>query len=149
MATEEHHDHAIPFKFLIRTFLTLLFLTTATVVAAMFDFASLNPLFAEIGLEIDFTPLNIILAMMIAFTKATLVAVFFMGLKFDKKMNVAILVGNMVFVFIFFVITLTDTEFRQEIDPLEGLKLEFDSPVLKNYQGADHLPNEADKNEHH
>lgn len=133
----EHH--AVPFKFLIRTFLTLLFLTVITVAAAMINFSSFEKYLQP--LEVHFAPLNIIIAMIIAFIKASLVATFFMGLKFDKKLNISILVGNVVFVFIFFIITLSDTKFRDIADPMDGHKLEFESPV--------HKANSAPHAEHH
>ena len=91
----------------------------------MVDFSHFND--AVKPLDMDFTPVNIILAMLIAVVKATLVATFFMGLRFDKKLNVSILVANVVFVFIFFV-----------IDEVEGKKLEFQSPVeaAKDNEGS-------------
>ncbi len=127
MSAQEHH-HAIPFKFLIRTFLTLLVLTVITVGAALIDFSHFNP---YVGGLIDFTPMNIILAMLIAVIKASLVATFFMGLKLDTKLNVGIFISNIVFLFIFFTLTLTDTLLRDVPDPMEGKKMDFVSPVDK------------------
>ena len=127
--SEQHHDHSIAFKFLIRTFITLLCLTVLTVLAAMVDFSFLNKYAGDM---IDFTPLNVIVAMLIAVAKAGLVVTFFMGLKFDKKMNVAIFFANIIFVFIFFAFTLTDTKLRNIVDPDFNRKGDFESPVDKH-----------------
>jgi cytochrome c oxidase subunit 4 len=55
---------------------------------------------------------NFPVAMLIALTKGCLVALFFMGLKYDKKENSVILVGSLLFLEIFIILTATDLLFR-------------------------------------
>ena len=55
--------------------------------------------------------------MLIAGTKAGVVATFFMHLLWDDKKNATIFVGSLMFLSIFIIITLTDTEFRGAVNP--------------------------------
>ena len=65
----EHHHHIAPVKYYVGTFGALLALTILTVAVAQFDFSEWN----------------IIIAMIVAVSKASLVLMFFMGLLWDKK----------------------------------------------------------------
>lgn len=89
--------HIIDLKYLVGTALALLVLTIITVALA----------FVHIP-----TPFNLIVAIGLATFKATLVAAFFMGLVWDKKINTMALVFSMLFFLIFIGITLLDTMFR-------------------------------------
>ena len=60
-------DHVVPVKVYVAVFLALVVLTVVTVVAATYDFG----------------PLNVIVALGIAITKATLVVLYFMHLRYD------------------------------------------------------------------
>ncbi len=69
-----HHDapgHVLPFAVYVRVFVTLLVLTVITVWIA----------------GIDFGAMNIVVAMIIASIKATVVALFFMHLKYEDPMT--------------------------------------------------------------
>lgn len=68
MASNEHH--IIPFGTYVKILLALLVLTVITVAAA----------------QVDFGPLNTIIALFIASVKAALVLAYFMHLKYDDKL---------------------------------------------------------------
>jgi cytochrome c oxidase subunit 4 len=98
-----HGHHIIPVKVYWAVFIGLLFFTIITVLAA----------YVNLG------PLNIPLALAIAGAKATLVVMFFMALKYDKKINVMIFSIGLLFVLVFMGFVLLDTEFRGEFDPIQ------------------------------
>lgn len=64
--------HIVPLKTNLKTFGVLVFLTIVTVYTALY---------------VDIGPLNLPLAMLIAGTKAAVVAIWFMHLKYDSMMN--------------------------------------------------------------
>lgn len=84
MSSNEHH--ILPFSLYVKIFLSLLVLTVITVLVAQFDFGSLNTL----------------IAMLVATVKATLVALYFMHLKYDDKANAVCLLGGVFFLIIMF-----------------------------------------------
>lgn len=87
---EHHHDeslpgtigHVSPLSTLFKVLGTLLFLTVITVAAA----------------QVDLGRLNIVGALGIACVKASIVAMWFMHLRYDKRFNFWILVGSIAFV---------------------------------------------------
>ena len=97
--SEEHH--ITPLKTYLVVATALFFLTAVTVWASYIDLGSFN----------------IVLALLIAGTKAGVVATFFMHLLWDDKKNATIFVGSLMFLSIFIIITLTDTEFRCAVNP--------------------------------
>ncbi len=62
-------------------------------------------------------PWSIITAMGVAIAKATLVAMFFMNLYWDKRFNTILLITSLVFFFLLVSLTMLDTLFRIEIVP--------------------------------
>ena len=66
---------------------------------------------------IDFGEMNLVVAMVIATIKASLVALFFMHLRHDK-FNAVIFVGGLLFLAIFLIWTLFDIGTRETILPL-------------------------------
>jgi cytochrome c oxidase subunit 4 len=54
-------------------------------------------------------PYNIVVALAIACVKAYIVATYFMNLKWDEKFNALLLIAGILFVIIFFGITMLDT----------------------------------------
>lgn len=62
-------------------------------------------------------PWDIIAAMGIAIFKATLVALFFMNLYWDKRFNAMLLISGLAFFGLLVALTLLDTLFRSEIMP--------------------------------
>jgi cytochrome c oxidase subunit 4 len=63
---------------------------------------------------------NLMVALLIAAVKATLVGTFFMHLKFEKAFNTLVFVGTLAFIGVFFIFTWNDTAFRGEIDHRSG-----------------------------
>ncbi len=93
--TEDHHDepHVVSFGLLAAVFAVLLVLTALTVGAWM----------------VDLGPLNIAIAVGIAAVKASVVALYFMHLRWDNPFNGAVLCFSLVFVSLFIVFALVDT----------------------------------------
>jgi cytochrome c oxidase subunit IV len=103
-ADHGHHGHHIlSAGLLLRTFGALVLFTIITVALA---FAERNDIvhFGEVG--------SVAVALFIAGIKATLVAMFFMALKYDNKVNALAFLMGIVFLAVFFVFTFLDTGFR-------------------------------------
>lgn len=81
----------------------LIVLTTLTVWTSMYDFGILN----------------IVVAMAIASTKAALVALFFMHLKYDHKSNGVVFASALIFLFVFAGLTASDMLARGPVEPLK------------------------------
>ena len=98
MSSSEHAGHhIIPKWTYIKVFIALLFLTVITVLAA----------------EVHFGPvLGIIVAVAIAAAKASLVVMYFMGLKYDSGVNTLVFLTGLGFVAVFLAFTLIDTSYR-------------------------------------
>jgi cytochrome c oxidase subunit IV len=86
---DEHHEglpgtigHVAPWQTLVKVLVTLLILTILTVAVA----------------QIDLGRLNIVGAIGIASVKASIVALWFMHLRYDKRFNFYILVGSLALV---------------------------------------------------
>ena len=103
MATEshDHHDddhhglaHVATVKTLIATGGTLLLLTIVTVLATKIDFGA---------------NINLAIAMVIAVTKATLVILFFMHLRYDRLFHSVVFVSAILAACLFVGFTLMDT----------------------------------------
>lgn len=88
--------HIIPIRTLTIVFLALVLLTVITVITA----------------QMDFGPLNVPLAIVIASTKALLVATIFMALKYDNPVNTVVISLGCIFAMVFLLITLSDTALR-------------------------------------
>jgi cytochrome c oxidase subunit IV len=84
-----------------KTLIALLILTVLTVVAAGIDFGS--------G--------NVVIALTIATIKASLVALFFMHLRYDKPVNAIIAMAGFLFLGIFLMFCLLDAESRVNLLP--------------------------------
>lgn len=101
----EHEDHSLPMWMLGGTLAALLILTFITVVAAYIDLGDLN------------TPI----AMFIATVKASLVALIFMHLRWDKPFNAVILLTSLGMLALFLTIASLDTsEYQKRMDPTYG-----------------------------
>ncbi len=85
--------HIVPFKILLGVFLALTFLTVVTVAASLVNFGSMN----------------LIVALVIAVIKASLVVLFFMHLIWDKPFNAIVFVGCLIFVGLFISLALLDS----------------------------------------
>jgi cytochrome c oxidase subunit IV len=107
------HHFIPPLRFYVGTFIALLFLTFITVFVAQFDFGSMN----------------IVVALLIACIKASLVLAFFMGLRWDNGVNLVVVVSSVVFIGIFFLFTIADIATRGDYDILEDGVHNINSPV--------------------
>ena len=112
---QDHHEHFIvPDKYYILTFIALVLLTFFTVFTSRLDFGILNE------------PL----ALSIAVVKATLVAMFFMGLRWEKGINVILMFSGIIAIVIFFALTFADVAFRGDITLDE--RIPFEVKPLEN-----------------
>jgi cytochrome c oxidase subunit 4 len=117
MAAESHHDdaHAHPddgavhvhiatFQFYVGIFVALVALTVLTVKVSYYDFG----------------PANIVIAILIATGKASLVATFFMHLRHDKLFNTLAFLSAFVFLGVFILLTYDDLLKRGRVDNAYG-----------------------------
>ncbi len=98
------HVHIGSDQSYIGIFLALIFLTFVTVKVSYYDFGSAN----------------IIIAMLVATMKATLVAAFFMHLRYDKLFNTLAFLGSFLFLAVFILLTYDDLGNRGRVDPAYG-----------------------------
>jgi cytochrome c oxidase subunit IV len=130
--SDHSHHFIVPLKYYIGTFGGLLFLTLITVWLAQYDFGALN----------------IVIAMLIASTKASLVIAFFMGLRWEKGFNRVMFFSSLIFLGIFIIFTLSDPATRGDIDPVEKGVFGIQSNVkLITHDGDNH--HNDDGNTHH
>lgn len=100
--SDQHHDddhaneisHVASIKMLVATGTTLLFLTLLTVLATRIDFGA---------------NINLAVAMLIAVTKATLVVLFFMHLRYDRLFHTVVFVSAICAASLFVGFTLMDS----------------------------------------
>lgn len=114
----EHSSHAHyhpPAKLYAAVLAALLALTIITVTAAGINFGSPS--------------VNVVIAMVIATIKASLVVLFFMHLKYDRPINGLIFLSGVFFLGLFLTFCILDTGARPNIVPAN--KKEPDPPSLK------------------
>lgn len=107
--TDEHHSegHVVSPKVLWLNGIALLILTWITVAVAQIDFS-----------QYQVYELNIIVALAVATTKATLVCLFFMHLYWDRPFNAFVLVASLAFVGLFMMLAMLDTfEYASQMIP--------------------------------
>lgn len=92
-AHEEEIAHVMPAPVLLAVFFALILLTIATVAATWIDLGGWN----------------VAVAMAIATVKATLVAMYFMHLRYDAPLHGLMLLVALAFVALFILVTLLDT----------------------------------------
>ncbi len=97
----EHHEHHDSAGVYVKTLIALLILTGVTVGASYIDFGS--------G--------NIVIALLIATIKATLVALFFMHLRYEKPVNGIIATAGFLFLGIFLMFCFMDQDTRRDPNP--------------------------------
>lgn len=110
--------HVLPLSVYFAVWGALVVLTAITVAVSRFDFGSANT----------------VIAMFVATIKGSLVALFFMHLFYDNKLNLIILVASLVFVSIFFTPVLIDLGSRGALDSVKtraGYKLATTPPSLQ------------------
>ena len=105
----EHTAHAVPMKYLLGTWAALIVLTWATVAVT----------------KVDLGALNIYVALGVAVVKATLVALYFMHLRWDKPFNTIVFIGALLFVGLFIAFAMVDTiEYQPDVIPGHAPDLE-------------------------
>jgi cytochrome c oxidase subunit IV len=112
-----HKPHILPLSAYFGVALALLVMTVVTVAAA----------------SVDFGEWNLIIAMLIAIFKATLVALIFMHLFWDDKFYSIVFVSSLVFLGFFLTLTMYDTLKREGIytergRPIVPAAIIYDSP---------------------
>lgn len=90
--------HHVPLRVLVFTLAALLFLTFVTVAATWVNFGPTA---------------NLWIALIIATVKATLVALYFMHLRYDKPFVAVVLIGALFFVLLFVSMALMDSQAYQ------------------------------------
>ncbi len=115
----EHEVHLVPVHYLLAAGAALLVLTVITVALH----------------EVDFGELNLTVALVIAFIKATIVALIFMHLRWDRPFNLLVLVGSALFVLLMLAFTCMDVK-QYEPTIFNGNAPEAEATVLKHAPGA-------------
>lgn len=113
-SSQELHHEPLPLKVYVGVFVGLLFLTFVTVWISGFHFG----------------PFNMVVAMLVAFAKASLVVLYFMNLKHDHdRLNGVIFLVGVFFLMVFIGPTMWDTFTRDAVDPERGRKVEMRPPA--------------------
>ena len=113
MSQNHSHHVVVPVKYYVATFASLLVLTVVTVAISLIDFGSWN----------------LIIALLVAFAKASFVVWIFMGLKWERGFNLVAFVGSLLFVLIFLGLVFSDIAYRRDTDPVEVEQFGLKSPV--------------------
>jgi cytochrome c oxidase subunit 4 len=87
-----HHPHVVSWKLYLGIFLALCVLTGVTVLVTGFDFG----------------PFNLIVALGVAFTKATLVVLYFMHARYSPRLTGVVIASSLAFFVILVFLTWTD-----------------------------------------
>eukprot|EP01046_Picozoa_sp_COSAG06_P070529 COSAG06_NODE_19764_length_823_cov_1.129834_2_plen_124_part_00 len=107
-------DHFIvPVSYYVMVLVALLILTVVTVVIAQFDFGSFN----------------ILVAMLVAVVKASLVVGFFMGLHWERGFIAVFFFASLLAIALFFLFVFSDLSFRGDIEPKERGNFDLKTPV--------------------
>ena len=112
----EHKLHIISLKTYTAVFLSLIFLTIVTLISAQYDFGSFN----------------IILALLIASFKSSLVLLFFMHLYYDNKINLAFILGSVLCLALFIAFTMIDVTRRHDIYDIKGKLVNPNAPIYES-----------------
>jgi len=94
----------------------LVTLTAITVLVAQYDLGSLN----------------LLVAMLIAATKGTLVALFFMHLKYTNKLYAITLIGSITMVAVFITFIMFDTMARDQVDQIRSGTISDKAEIYQN-----------------
>lgn len=110
------HPHILPLKVYLGVGGALVLLTLITVAVA----------------QVHLGPFNLVVALLIATIKASLVALFFMHLLWDNKLYALIFIGAIAFLGIFITITMLDTMRRGDIYSQVGQPFKPDAVIYKS-----------------
>jgi cytochrome c oxidase subunit 4 len=115
--------HIVPIEVFNRVFAALLVLTVLTVAAS----------------RVNFGPMNTVIAIVIASVKALLVALFFMHLKFEKKVIIMYAIYPLVLLFLLIGTSVMDVAVREEVLPSWELELNRGAkPAPVEHAGESH-----------
>ena len=120
--TKHDEHHIVPFKVYILVILALLILTILTVSISYISFGS--------------TFMNFLVAMIIASIKATLVLLFFMGLRWDSWINRICVFGTLLALFFFIFLTAADLWYREkdEFIPVKELSATISVEDMEKFE---------------
>jgi cytochrome c oxidase subunit 4 len=107
--------HVTSTKTFVNVLLALLFLTIITVAAS----------------RVDFGAANLLIAMLIASVKASLVIAIFMHVKWDTAINKIVFLSSFLFLSLLLIFTLSDQATRGSADPLRKVKLPVDNEFVQ------------------
>ena len=117
----KHTPHILPLSLYLTIGGVLLVLTAVTVMVSFYQFG----------------PFNLLIAMFIAAVKASLVAMYFMHLKYDSKIYLVIFVMAILFLATFITFTMFDTLQRDQMYPMKSGQIRKDAIIYE-------IPNVAD-----
>jgi cytochrome c oxidase subunit 4 len=126
----EHKDHILPVKMYLTVGAVLFFLTIVTVAVSRFDFGQFN----------------LIIAMIIAIIKASIVGLFFMHLLWDRRFYMSAMLMSVLFLGVFIIITMSDTMRRGDIYE------EVRHPIVREaaiYKNIDKSENDSHSGDNH
>lgn len=128
------HVHVHSVKLYVAVFLALITLTVITVATSYVDIDG----FIMPGTPAGAGGFNLVLAMVIATTKAACVCTWFMHLKDDNRFNALVFVGSVLFAGVFLAYTINDTAYRGQSDPYNGVHVRPDTGE-RAPGGVDHV----------
>lgn len=120
MEENKQAHHILPLQVYLGVGTALLILTIVTVWVAQYNLG----------------PVNLLVAMIIAAAKASLVALYFMHLKYDNKLYAVIFLTALLFLAAFIVFTMFDTMDRGLVDPTKERPIS-DKAVIYQQQEAE------------
>lgn len=126
--SEEAHDGAVhvhvhSVRLYVMVFLALIALTVITVLTSYVDIDG----FIRPDTPAGAGGMNLVVAMLIATTKAFCVCAWFMHLKDDSRFNALVFLGSVLFAGVFLAYTLNDTAYRGQNDPFNGVHVRPDT----------------------
>ena len=143
----DHHPHVMPLSMYFGVAFALIVLTVLTVWTAKF-----MPEMITHYTKMTVTPtIAIIIALIIASAKASLVCLFFMHLKYDKPLNRLTFISGLFFLSLFFIFTMADMLTRESVPTAAvpefpaGLTPAQKDKVISNYNNFKDLTERAPK----
>jgi cytochrome c oxidase subunit 4 len=122
--TNRHTEpHVLPLSVYLTIGGTLLVLTAITVAVSFFHFGAYN----------------LVVAMVIAAVKASLVALFFMHLKYDSKVYLTVFLLAILFVAVFIILTMADTMERDQIYRIKAEPISDQAIIYRRDSATDSL----------
>jgi cytochrome c oxidase subunit 4 len=127
-STAQHEHHILPLKTYLASGAALFVLTVVTVAVSFVDLGGWN----------------VVVALLVAATKASVVALIFMHLLYDKKLFLIIFLASIMFLAVFIIFTMFDTMRRGEIHeesagPIQKNAAMYDS-IQPDEEAVDSLP---------